>query len=265
MAAIEIGGDRTILLFPLFISLALVGCSPNPPNPASAVLLFNGAGTSPNDVAAFEQILEDNHLKYSTVNSGQLNGMSVSNLMAFRLLIIPGGNYITMGRNLSPGTSSHIQGAVRGGLNYLGICAGGLLAGAGPYNHLNLTEGVPFGFYSAVNHGIHKTVVAISTVGSPMMEHYWEDGPQFAGWGATVGRYPDGTPAVVEGTLGRGWIVLCGFHPEAPELWRRGMNFNTSATADNAYAWTLINAAFNRTALARLEKCPSINLPGHLC
>jgi len=76
------------------------------------------------------------------------------------------------------------------------------------------------------------------------------DGPQFTGWGATVGKYPDGTPAIVEGEAGRGWVVLSGVHPEAPEGWRRGMKFTTPASADHEYAATLIQSAMNRVSLA---------------
>ncbi len=60
----------------------------------------------------------------------------------------------------------------------------------------------------------------------------------------------DGTAAVVQGTSGKGWIILTGVHPEAPESWRRGMTFSTPASADYAFAATLIEAALNRTSLA---------------
>ncbi|HSU65545.1 MAG TPA: hypothetical protein VLJ39_01610, partial [Tepidisphaeraceae bacterium] len=60
---------------------------------------------------------------------------------------------------------------------------------------------------------------------------------------------PDGTPAVVEGASGNGWVIFSGVHPEAPENWRRGMTFTTPATAGHAYAATLIAAALNRTTL----------------
>jgi hypothetical protein len=64
-----------------------------------------------------------------------------------------------------------------------------------------------------------------------------------------IGRYPDGTPAVVQGQSGNGWIVLTGFHPEAPESWRRGMEFSTPASVDNAYAVMLIRTAIERRSL----------------
>ncbi|MFI5076014.1 MAG: hypothetical protein ACHQRO_01665, partial [Vicinamibacteria bacterium] len=91
----------------------------------------------------------------------------------------------------------------------------------------------------------------IARPGQPTLEHYWEDGPQLAGWGAPIATYPDGTPAIVEGAVGRGWVVLSGVHPEAPESWRDGMTFRTPAAADNAFAATLIRAALDRTPLAR--------------
>ena len=241
--------NRSINLISCLASLALTTCTPHGPNDAASILLFTGTGTSPNDVTAVEAILKDSHLDYSTVNSPQLNRMSEARLMACRLLIVPGGNYITMGRSLTPGTTTNIRKAVQGGLNYLGICAGGLLAGDGAYNNLNLTAGVRFDFYAVVNQGIHKTAVAITSVGTPVLEHYWEDGPQFTGWGTVVGKYPDGTPAIVEGTSGKGWVVLSGVHPEAPANWRRGMTFTTPASAAHAYARTLMDAALHGTSL----------------
>jgi len=231
------------------ISLAATACTPPASHTVPPILLFGGAGTSVNDVAAVETILRDKHLDYSTVNSRQLNGMSESQLMAYRLMIVPGGNFIAIGNSLTSSATANIHNAVQGGLHYLGICAGGFLAGHASYNSLNLTSGVRFDFYADENRGIRKAAVAIAGVGTPAIEHYWEDGPQFTGWGAVVGKYPDGTPAIVEGTSGKGWVILCGVHPEAPSNWRRGMTFTTPASVDNAYAGTLIDAALHRTWL----------------
>jgi hypothetical protein len=69
-----------------------------------------------------------------------------------------------------------------------------LAGNSGYYNGLNLTSGVRFGFYSAEERGIRKAAVAIAVAGGPTLDQYWEDGPQFTGWGAVVGKYPDGTP-----------------------------------------------------------------------
>jgi glutamine amidotransferase-like uncharacterized protein len=214
------------------------------------VLLFNGTGTMASDVAAMETILAADKLAYSTANSSQLNAMSQSQLQAFQLLIVPGGNSITIGTNLKPSTTSNIHDAVTsGGLNYLGVCAGGFFGGSSIYNGLNLTSGVWFDFYKDESKGIHKAAVQISNANSGSLDQYWQNGPQFPGWGEVVGAYPNGSPAIVEGRSGQGWVILVGVHPEAPASWRYGMNFTTSVAADNAYAITLVNAALKGTSL----------------
>jgi glutamine amidotransferase-like uncharacterized protein len=236
----------------LVIALVLIStaCRQSPAPARAPILLFNGTGASQGDVAAVETILASEHLSYATASSSQLNRMSDQQLRAYNLLIIPGGNFIHIGESLTPATTETIHNAVQNGLSYLGICAGAFLAGhLGPYNSLNLTQGVKFGFYAAENQGIRKAAVPITFLGAPTLEHYWEDGPQLTGWGAVVGKYPDGTAAIVQGAVGSGWVVLSGVHPEAPANWRRGMTFNTPADLDNAYAATLVRAALNREPL----------------
>jgi len=230
--------------------LVPVACSPAARETgAPPILLFNGAGTSPNDVAALEQILKRNHFEYATADSRQMNAMSEARLRSHRLLIVPGGDFEKIGDGLTAETSANIRSAVRGGLNYLGICAGAFFAGDSPYNGLNIT-GVRFGFYALERQGVRKAAVPIAVAGSSSVDHYWEDGPQLAGWGEVVARYPDGTPAVVQGAAGDGWVILAGIHAEAPESWRHGLRFTTPASVSNAYAATLIGAALSRTRLA---------------
>ncbi len=240
----------TIICFTLIVA-AFTSCSTrNSTGSAASILLFNGAGVSANDVAAILTILDDNHLNYTTVNSFELNRISPSQLKTYRLLIIPGGNFIVMGNSLTKATATNIHLAVQHGLNYFGICAGAFLAGKSAYyNGFNLTSGVTFGFYSAENKGIRKAVVAISGPGAATLDQYWEDGPQLSNWGNAVAKYPDGTPAVAEGKYGSGLVLLAGIHAEAPADWRDKMIFNTSASADNAYAVKLIRAALNGALL----------------
>jgi hypothetical protein len=214
------------------------------------VLLFNGTGTSSSDVTAVEAILSANGLTYSTANSSQLNAMTEAELSAYKLLIVPGGDSITIGDNLKSSTTTNIHDAVvNDGLHYLGICAGGFFGGYSIYNGLNLTSGVWFSFYADDLKGIHKEAVEISSPSSDALDQYWQEGPQLSGWGSIVGKYPDGTPAIVEGKSGKGWVILSGIHPEAPSSWRTGMKFTTSVAVDNAYAGTLVNAALNGTSL----------------
>lgn len=91
------------------------------------VLLFNGNGTSPNDVKAVEAILNRQRLHYVTVGSSKLNQMGESQIQQYRLLIVPGGNFIDIGNGLTAGTTASIRNAVQHGLNYFGICAGGFV------------------------------------------------------------------------------------------------------------------------------------------
>lgn len=232
-----------------FAALWLVACSPSAPKEPASILLFRGAGASRNGVKAIESILKNGGHAYSLVDSEQLNRLSESDLRTYRLLIVPGGNYLTMGNSLTPDTAAKVRRSVESGVNYLGVCAGGLLAGQGASNGFNLAAGVRFGFYQEVNRGVHKAAVVVTGVDGTSIEHYWEDGPQFAGWGSVVGRYPDGTPAVVEGNAGKGWVILCGVHPEAPEVWRQGMAFSTPAEKANRYAATLVEAALTGSQL----------------
>jgi glutamine amidotransferase-like uncharacterized protein len=68
--------------------------------------------------------------------------MSESDLRPYRLLIVPGGNLINIGKSLTSDTTAKIRDSVQRGLNYLGICAGASIADDSPYNGLNLTSGV---------------------------------------------------------------------------------------------------------------------------
>jgi glutamine amidotransferase-like uncharacterized protein len=215
------------------------------------ILLFNGRGTSPNDVAALESILRERHSSYSTANSERLGAMSEAELKAYRLVIIPGGNFEEIGNALTADTTARLRTAVSSGLSYLGICAGAFFAGASPYNGLNLTSGVRFPFYALEDQGIRKAKVMITTADAPPLEVYWEDGPHLTGWGEVVARYANDTAAVVQGSFGKGWVVLTGVHPEAPESWRRDLAFTTPVAPSHAYAARLIDAALHRTLLPR--------------
>jgi glutamine amidotransferase-like uncharacterized protein len=241
------GRLRLLLAFILFIATACRVPGPT----GSDILLFNGRGTSPNDVSALEGILRDRSWRYALADSDELSAMSDAELKAHRLLIVPGGNFQEIGTALKTDTAAKLRNAVGGGLNYLGICAGAFFAGASPYNGLNLTSGVMFPFYALEHQGVRKAPVVISTADAPPVEVYWEDGPQLTGWGEVVARYPDRTPAVVQGTFGDGWVVLTGVHAEAPESWRRDLAFERPVGPGHAYAARLIEAALHRTPLPR--------------
>src|SRR5262249_10921327 len=141
----------------LSCATSLAACSPAAPT-AAEILLFTGEGTSPGDVAAIKAVMKARGLNFATANSRQINEMSTADLKAYRLLIMPGGNFVTMGQGLSPGAPATIRQSVNDGLNYLGLCAGAFLAGDSPPNRLytgiNLTEGVRFAFYAIEAKGV---------------------------------------------------------------------------------------------------------------
>jgi hypothetical protein len=246
--------QRQLFCLALF-ALNLSGCNrtasaiPLTSDRVPPILLFNGTGTSPNDIAAIETLLKKCRISYATANSSQLDELSAARLRTYQLVIVPGGDFTRIGSGVRKETAVKLRDAVQHGVSYLGICAGAFFAGRSPYNGLNLTSGVQFGFYSAEARGVRKTAMPIAGAGTPTLDQYWEDGPQLTGWGAVVGRYPDGTPAVVQGQSGDGWIILTGVHPEAPDSWRGGMDFTTPASVDHAYAVTLIRSALERRPL----------------
>jgi glutamine amidotransferase-like uncharacterized protein len=236
-----------------FVLMTSIGCSRPETSAvaevAPAILLFNGAGASPNDVKEIERILREQKLDFVRADSERLNSMNKDRLLGFRLLVVPGGNFEVMGNGLTSKATANIREAVEGGLNYFGVCAGAFLAGDSPYNGINLTRGVRFNFHALSRQNIRKAAVAVLVAGGSTAEQYWEDGPELTGWGDVVAKYADGTPAVVQGNVGSGWVILTGTHPEAPESWQEGMAFATPARTNNAYAATLIRAALNGTTL----------------
>jgi Biotin-protein ligase, N terminal len=217
---------------------------------AEPVLLYHGTGTSSSDVSAVEAVLGTLGVGYATADSSQLNAMSEPQLGGYRLLIVPGGNSITIGESLTGETASMIRGAVgHYGVHYLGICAGAFFGGYSIYNGVDLTAGVSFDFYADEYKGIHQEPVEISLPSSGPLDVYWQDGPQLSGWGAVVAKFPDGTPAIVEGQSGNGFVIFTGVHPEAPESWRGSVIFTTPVSVDLAYAGTVIQAALKGTPL----------------
>ena len=214
-----------------------------------SILLFVGSGTSSGDVAAVKTILGDLSLTYATATSSQLNAMSQSQIARYKLFLMPGGNAVTISKGLTKTTTANVHNAVTSnGMHYLGICAGGFFADHSIYNYLHLTPSL-YDFYSIYYKGTSKAAVEIRQPNGTQLDQYWQDGPELNGWGSVVGKYPDGSAAIVEGKSGAGWVILSGVHPEAPASWRTGMTFTTSVAVDNAYAKTLVTAALSGSSL----------------
>jgi hypothetical protein len=225
-------------------SAAITTTSTTPP-----ILLFVGSGTSSGDVAAVKTILGNLKLTYATATSSQLNAMSQSQIAKYKLFFMPGGNAVTISKYLTKTTTANVHNAVTSnGMHYLGICAGGFFADDSIYNYLHLTPSL-YDFYSIYYKGVTKAAVEITQPNGTKLDQYWQEGPELNGWGSIVGKYPDGSAAIVEGKSGAGWVILSGVHPEAPASWRTGMTFTTSVAVDNAYAEKLVTAALSGTSL----------------
>ena len=217
---------------------------------AQPVLLYTGMGTSSPDISAIKAILSSLKLGYVTADQNQLEAMPEQVLGGYTLLIVPGGNSITIGENLSTNATATIRNAVgQYGLHYLGVCAGAFFGGYSGYNGVNLTGGVGFDFFEDEFKGIHLEPVQISVAGGSPLDVYWQDGPQLSGWGDVVAQYPDGTAAITEGSWGNGFVMFTGVHLEAPANWETGLTFTTLASVDQAYAGTVIQAALKGAPL----------------
>jgi glutamine amidotransferase-like uncharacterized protein len=214
------------------------------------IILFDGAGSSPNDVQAIKSLLAREKLEYITADSDELDLLTAEQLAHAELLIMPGGNYEQMGKGLRADTTQRIRDAVNHGMNYLGICAGAFIAGAAPDNGFNIT-GTHFAFFADSKLGTRKEVVTLENGDGTHFKTYWEDGPELTGWGDALARYADGTPAVVQGKVGTGWMVLTGVHLEAPANWYDGLEPATPAVSIDKAA-KLIRAAFDGEALPYL-------------
>jgi glutamine amidotransferase-like uncharacterized protein len=217
---------------------------------AAGIILFDGAGSSPNDVKAIGKLLDREHLPYTTADSDELDLLTAEQLAHAELLIMPGGNYEQIGKGLRADTARRIRAAVNQGMNYLGICAGAFIAGNAPDNGFNLT-GTRFAFFADSKLGTRKEVVTLANGDGTRFKTYWEDGPELTGWGDAVAKYADGTPAVVQGKVGSGWMVLTGVHLEAPDNWYDGLQ-PASPAVSIAKAAKLVRAAFNGEALPYL-------------
>jgi glutamine amidotransferase-like uncharacterized protein len=214
----------------------------------NGIVLLSGPGTSPNGVVALQALMVREHLPFVTMDSRALNRTSAVQLGKVSLLIVPGGNFEVLGRVLAAQTAQRVREAVHGGMNYLGICAGAFIAGNSPDDGFKLTDR-RFPFYADSAKGIRKEAVTLVIADGTSLKTYWEDGPELTGFGEALARYPDGTPAVVQAKVGRGWVVLTGVHLEAPDSWYEGLDASAPAAKSNAYAVKLIHAAYDGAAL----------------
>ena len=135
------------------------------------------------------------HLDYSTANSRRLNEMSESQLMAYRLLIIPGGNFISIGDHLTAGATGTIHNAVQGGLRL----PGHLCRRAGRKRPLQQSESDGGRTIRLPRRGESRfTKPRLRLAGwRTIRERTGRTARSLPVGNPSVGKYPDGTPAIV--------------------------------------------------------------------
>ena len=222
------------------------------------VLLLSGSGTWPAEISSLEKILKEHGIQSRQATSQQMENLDLDSLASYSLLVVPGGNAITLTAELSKKTRLNVRTAVRDrGMSYLGFCAGAWMA-ISPGG--NATEAPSYGFglidgplqqeAAYQRSGSAYTIAEAIFPGGSKRSLLWWGGPITPeGEGTVVARYPDGGAAISQIPVGQGWAVLSGLHPAAtPEVFEAlGLDPATPSSLD--YAWTLLQSALTKTAL----------------
>jgi len=196
---------------------------------STQVLLFNGAGISTSDWQNTEKIVKAMGLTYKLVNSSALNAMSLDEMTKFGMFLIPGGTSGGITGGLTAATRVRVRQAVRDrGVAYLGICAGAFVAvesgaeGDAQTNYgFPVVEGKHLPMWWPNGKVMTAAVVPVSFADGSSRHLVWYGGPSTPEWtGGVVARYNDGKPAISQTWFHKGWVVISGPHPEAPQGWR---------------------------------------------
>lgn len=219
------------------------------------VLLFNGTGVSTSDWQSTEQIIQDHGWSYQLVNSAQLNAMSLDEIGSFGAIVVPGGSGGSIAGGITSAAQLRLRQAVRDrGVGYVGFCAGAWVA-VGPESSGDSVAGYGFAvapgnvldaFYPGGNTSLTAAMVPVSLPDGSSRQLVWWGGPSTPEWaGGVIGRYDDGTPAISETLSGKGFVVISGPHPEAPQGWRATAG-NDSDGLDYDLAIAMIDSAITR-------------------
>jgi hypothetical protein len=242
------------------IGLALAGTACDPTS-SPTTLIFDGAGTSESDYQALAAILSSHGIGSTTVNSSQLAALSPAALAKYQLIIWPGGDSIAQNNSLDAATRERVREAVTvAGVSYAGFCAGAFIAvgpppatGGTPKWGLSIIDDDYVQAYSPNGPGAPLPVAAMVEIGFPdgtSRDLVWWDGPFLPQIpSGVIAKYPDHSPAMIEQEAGKGFVVLTGVHPEAPQAWRDEQKLVDMDGLDTDVAWKLIQAALTRTRL----------------
>ena len=225
-----------------------------------SALIYQGDATAYGDVEAISEILDTHHLKYSTVTSAELNQMSIDDLKNFGVLIWPGGYAGQMSGSLYPKTRENIRDAVLNeGLNFVGFCAGAFMAISpeaspqeeGPEWGLALISAPILPYYHLEDEGTEYSMVDVNFPDKTTRSLVWWGGPYLPDFkNGTIAKYADTQqPAIIQTSAGKGFVVIAGPHPEAPEEWRTKLGLQDPDGIDQEIAWQMIDAAVTQIPL----------------
>lgn len=228
----------------------------------TSILLFNGVGISTSDWQNTERIIKSMGIPYKLVNSSQLDAMSLEDMSKFGMILVPGGKAGTITGGLRASTRVRVRQAVRdGGVAYLGICAGAFMAvEAGAETNNTTGYGFPVVegkhlpmWYPNGNTSAIAAVTPVTFADGSSRHLVWYGGPSTPEWaGGVVARYNNGKPAISQTWFHKGFVVVSGPHPEAPQGWR-----NTAGTdpdgLDYEIMQDLITATLQRKALPAFQ------------
>jgi len=251
---------RAAALALLFMTF-LTGCGLRPPPPSSAVpaqnpgsertevLIYGGISAWVQEINSIKSILSSHNITYVEYNDDQMNELTVENLKKFSLVVFAGGDSDLISDNLDPDTKVRLRNAVReDGLNYLGLCAGAWLV-MEPNERDDL-----YGFQFIEGPWLHrpslhdgKTTFKLTVArfpGGVTRRLLWFGGPITPEIpGGVVARYEDGTPAVTQMKVGKGFVVISGLHPTANKEILESLGLFVREAIAPDLAWTMIEAA----------------------
>ena len=234
--------------------------TPTPtPTRINEVLLFNGVGTNASNAQALIDILEQEGLSVKVMSSAQMEAIAESDLRRYLMIVWPGGDANVMSDGLSGATRAKIRRAVvQGGVSYVGFCAGAWMAvgpvpavNSVPYWGLAIVPGDYLKIYLPNGQQPTGAMVTAYFANQSSRDLVWWGGPYLADYSnGVIARYPDRRAAIIETTVGSGFVVISGLHPEAPQNWRDSIGLVDRDGLDFDVAWDLLNAGLLRSRLA---------------
>jgi glutamine amidotransferase-like uncharacterized protein len=220
--------------------------------------------TAYGDNEAITRILDDHQVSYDTWDSDQFNTMTSQDFVKYGTIIWPGGYAGRMSHSLTVEARERIRKAVtEEGVGFVGFCAGAFIAitppaapnELGPAWGLSIIPGDLLPYYHLEDEGTDNAIVKIQLPNNQARSLIWWGGPYFPDYPqGVIARYGDtGQSAIIQTWAGKGFVILSGPHPEAPQNWFDKLGLDDSGGSAQDIAWNLIDAVLKRQPLPSLN------------